>query len=427
MVDVTFDNVSSMLHLAKRFKVGNLRKRCLRFLQSNITPETVCPIMERAHRFQEIELHERCLNFVKRNGELVLRSKGIQELCHDCFNKIIMADDLNVTEERVLIAALFWAESECRREEREITAENQREILGETIKYIRFPLLDRRFFVLNVSPVGILNDVETNIILEYYICPEKGADPFCTRPRIGQHPPDPNVKKRKPVLPAIGEGKSSKREGTVDSKRDDAPKKKEEPKPLKVLHRQRYPTNADLLKPPVAKTGRKPDKKSKKDKKEEEIERDTLILRFPSRDEFYGWKCSGDMDDAIAFTCNEATTLSGFLLFGPIDPDAGFYVVRAILVDDKGQVVPKSTFGVRVNVDPEEVYYEIPFPTPMALKPSALYTLVVSIKGSATYQGKEGFHTVVVGDRVFTFHDTLASKNGTNRIGGQIPGLLVRT
>ncbi|XP_041361525.1 BTB/POZ domain-containing protein 6-like [Gigantopelta aegis] len=426
MIDCTFDNVSSLLHLAKRYRVSNLRKRCLRFLQANITPETVCPIMERAHRFQEIALHESCLNFVKRNGEVVLKSKGIQELCHDCFNKIIMADDLNASEERVLMAALFWSESECRREEREITPADQREVLGESIKYIRFPLLDRRFFVLNVSPVGILNDVETNIILEYYICPEKGADPFSSRPRIGQDPPDPNAIKRKPVLPAIREGSSS-------SKRGETPKetpKKEEPKPLKVLHRQRYPTKADLLKHPVAKTGPKPkppkQNKDGKEEEEEEVERDTLVLRFPSRDEFYGWKCPGNMDDAIAFKCNEVTTLTGFVLFSPIDPDSGHYVVRAILVDNSGKVVPTSTFGVRVNVDPEDVYYEIPFPTPVTLQPSVLYTLVVSIKGSATYQGKDGFHTVLVGDRVFTFHDTLASRNGTNRIGGQIPGLLVR-
>ncbi|XP_071108561.1 BTB/POZ domain-containing protein 6-like [Haliotis cracherodii] len=184
--DITSDNVTGLLYSSKKYAVQLLEDKCLKYLEDSLTSENVCAILEQAHIYDEEGLYEKALKAAKCSGNRTLKSAGFTELCKECFNKIILADDLSAAEESVFSAAISWAKEECRRQVRLITPDSIRNILGQALYHIRFPLMEPRFFVQNVRPEKLLTDQESLELFEYYICPEKGIQTFIVKRRKSQ-------------------------------------------------------------------------------------------------------------------------------------------------------------------------------------------------------------------------------------------------
>ncbi|XP_041372436.1 BTB/POZ domain-containing protein 2-like isoform X2 [Gigantopelta aegis] len=185
--DVTMDGASVMglLYVSKKYDVKTLEQKCLAYLSSSMTSDDACVILEQAHVFGEQELKEKALTFILENGDAVLKSSGVTDLCHECLVKIIQAEELETDEQSVFEAVVAWSESACRKQNKGITHENRRQVIGEAIKLVRFPTFDQKYFVKNVVPTNLLSDTEKLKILAHCVCPDENVSPFNGKKRIG--------------------------------------------------------------------------------------------------------------------------------------------------------------------------------------------------------------------------------------------------
>ncbi|XP_046354859.1 BTB/POZ domain-containing protein 6-like [Haliotis rufescens] len=404
------ENVSLVLFAAKKYGIQSLRRRCLQYLEADLSPDSACVIMEQAHVYDEDDLRAKALDYILKTGDGTLRARTVGELCHECLSMVLASDDLNAPEDVVFFGALYWSECELARHEKDITPEGRRDVLGNAIYSIRFPLIDKKIFVQKVSPFGVLNDVETNTVLQYYVIPEIGAKPFITEARKGTF-----------VRPDMYE--APKVEGPLDM--TEPPEPRVELPPI-IVEPEPEPKKEKKGKPKDEKTSAEK-KKGKGKKKKKVTLRDHNLLRFSTRDEVLSWMCDGQMDDAIGFGCDHDFILVGFLLFGPSRYVRGQYYVRARVEDDEGNVMRGSLMEVEVDVNPNDKFYELPFPTPVRIERKRQYTLLVNVRGEPCFQGTHGNHTVILDDMTFKFFQSERSHNGTTVEMGQIPGLIVNT
>ncbi|XP_041379355.1 BTB/POZ domain-containing protein 2-like, partial [Gigantopelta aegis] len=130
-------------------------------------------------------LEEKCLKYIWQNGDAVLKSDSFCDLCHDCVVKVIEADQLKASEESVFEASIAWSEAECIRQGREVTPENRRSVLGDSMHLIRYSKIDPEYFVQKVSLSSLLTEAEENKIFRSFIIRGEDVSPFSSRYRKG--------------------------------------------------------------------------------------------------------------------------------------------------------------------------------------------------------------------------------------------------
>ena len=149
-----------VLYVARKYCVEELVKICAETLHAKMTPETVCDILEQAHVYDINDLRAMCLQFIFENGNSVLKSDGFSELCAICVGQILEANELFVDESDVYKALMTWAEKECFRKNLELDGANKRQVLGNLVYHIRFPVMDKSFFTDVVSTETVLSETE---------------------------------------------------------------------------------------------------------------------------------------------------------------------------------------------------------------------------------------------------------------------------
>ncbi|XP_041378646.1 BTB/POZ domain-containing protein 2-like [Gigantopelta aegis] len=184
-VMISGDNVIGLLYVSKKYDVSTLEQLCLTYLSSSMTSDNACSVMEQAHLYDEIQLMEKAYSYILSNGDAALKSAGVTSLCHGCLVKIVKADKLKVDEKSVFEAAVVWSESACRKQNTHLSPETRREVLGEVITDVRYPLLEQKYFVKNVVPTELLTDSEEKKILMYWVCPDVHVSPFNANKRTG--------------------------------------------------------------------------------------------------------------------------------------------------------------------------------------------------------------------------------------------------
>ncbi|XP_041372665.1 BTB/POZ domain-containing protein 6-like [Gigantopelta aegis] len=108
--DVRMDcaSVMGLLYVSKKYDVKTLEHKCLTYVSSSMTSDNVCVILEQAHVFDEQELKEKALTFILENGDVVLKSSGVTDLCHECLVEIVQAEELEADEQSVFEAVVAW-------------------------------------------------------------------------------------------------------------------------------------------------------------------------------------------------------------------------------------------------------------------------------------------------------------------------------
>ncbi|XP_067652330.1 BTB/POZ domain-containing protein 6-like isoform X2 [Haliotis asinina] len=179
--DMTPDNVTAMLYLAKKYAVESLERVSLDFLKDSLCPDTACDVLEQAHSFDEMDLRAATLLMMTTKGEAVLSSQGLQDLCQSCFHTVINALSRVTKPESMFNAAVRWSEAECVRQSLEVTPQNQRRLIGSVFFNILFPEMDPIFYIRNVVASKFLTNEEHVKILSYFLCPVEDVSPFRTR------------------------------------------------------------------------------------------------------------------------------------------------------------------------------------------------------------------------------------------------------
>ncbi|XP_041346620.1 BTB/POZ domain-containing protein 2-like [Gigantopelta aegis] len=182
-VTVKSDNVMHLLYLAKKYSTGKLEDICLKFLKTSLNVKNVCTILEQAKFLNVDELCNTAIKYILENGNSALKSPDFLTLSQESVLDVVKSDDLQADEKEVLQAAVKWAKHQCEQKHMAINTETVRTQLGDIVQQIRFPLLDREYFVRTVVRSGMLTETEQLLIHNHAVCKDVSVAPFSDTPR----------------------------------------------------------------------------------------------------------------------------------------------------------------------------------------------------------------------------------------------------
>lgn len=113
-------------------------------------------------------LMHNCLLYIDDNADSVLQQERIEELSYFDMAIIAQRDTLDVTSEMELFCALSrWCKSECKRNKKELTSANRRQVLGELSYSVRYLLMTEYEFKNGPQASELLDLTECRLILAH--------------------------------------------------------------------------------------------------------------------------------------------------------------------------------------------------------------------------------------------------------------------
>ena len=155
-VNLTDMNVLDILYLANKYIIPVLSSECVNYLLENVQTENVLDVLNAAVCFAETRLEKHCWSILSRRTSEILQSESFLDVDQQLLMNILKRNCLNVLEIDVFRAIQRWAERECFRRELEPTTENQRVVLTDVLKLIRFPVMTAKEFAIGPAQSNLL-------------------------------------------------------------------------------------------------------------------------------------------------------------------------------------------------------------------------------------------------------------------------------
>ncbi|XP_014486743.1 PREDICTED: BTB/POZ domain-containing protein 1-like [Dinoponera quadriceps] len=182
-IQIDPETVMTTLYTAKKYAVSALEKHCVDFLKNNLTSDNAFLLLTQARLFDEPQLASVCLDTIDRFTTEALNADGFTDIDIDTLMVVLERDTLRVRESKLFQAVLRWSEAECVRQQLPVTPENQRQVLGNALSLVRFPLMSKEEFTAGPAQSGLLNYSEVLSLFTYFILNPKPLVGFQTMPR----------------------------------------------------------------------------------------------------------------------------------------------------------------------------------------------------------------------------------------------------
>ncbi|ELU09945.1 hypothetical protein CAPTEDRAFT_81059, partial [Capitella teleta] len=168
-VDFSEDNAFGILYAAKKYLVGGLVKKSLRYLEANLTAVNVCSYLDNAFLVEEDcpELLVQCSALVQRETQVALHAESFYDMNRESLCRILEMPRLSMPESDIFSACDHWAKRKCNENQLAETPKNKRELLGRALYLIHLPVLEIEQFT-NVVKSGLLSTEEENAIFRYF-------------------------------------------------------------------------------------------------------------------------------------------------------------------------------------------------------------------------------------------------------------------
>ena len=160
-------NVLGVLYVAKKYILPVLVKQCVSFLMENIAIDNVLEVLHCARYFSEEKLERHCWSLVSRKTYDIVNSEAFLNVEKPLLSAILERDSLTISEIDLFNAVKNWSEKQCTREELNISAENQRGVIGELINLIRFPVMSAKEFAEGPARSDLLHVKDIKDIFIY--------------------------------------------------------------------------------------------------------------------------------------------------------------------------------------------------------------------------------------------------------------------
>ena len=366
--EFTAQESMALLPTADKYGSKMLKQKCFKCLLADMSSENVCSILELAHEFEEQIVYDKCLHFILVNAVDTMNAHGFRNLCRDCVENIVDADDLHADEMSVFNGLVVWACSECSRRKLQPNDKNRRDVLGKLLYCVRYCTMGVHDFTHKLSQNETLSAEEKIVLYQFF------------HGKIQKLPS--HLQKRSRRLRAT-RAVSRSHQMSCDS--------------------QIYDTNES--------TAAYRSTSFMKEPKEQ-----LRVLRFNGVTGT--WKNNGP--DAITFRCSEPIVLLGIQIFGP-PYGVEIYNVNVVIFDDCKNVVRHQ--DVTITTDHSK-YYDVILNDPIMVPAWKSFTVQTVIHGSPSIRGTDGVRFVSTEGIEFEFIATGKSLNGTDETTGQIPAIL---
>ena len=182
-VQIGPETVMTTLYTAKKYAVPALERACVEFLKRNLSSDNAFMLLTQARLFDEPQLAALCLDSIDKNTTEALSADGFTDIDNETLCVVLERDTLGIRECKLFSSVCRWAESECARRNVEVTPDNQRSVLGRSLRLIRFPLMTVEEFAMGAAQSGILEDREVVELFLYFTVNPKPPISFLDVPR----------------------------------------------------------------------------------------------------------------------------------------------------------------------------------------------------------------------------------------------------
>ncbi|XP_033749891.1 BTB/POZ domain-containing protein 1-like [Pecten maximus] len=182
-VQICSDTVMTTLYTAKKYAVPALEKACVEFLKRNLSSDNAFMLLTQARLFDEPQLAALCLETIDKNTSEALVADGFTDIDNDTLCVVLERDTLGIRECKLFAAVCRWGEAECARRNISPTPDNQRLVLGRSLRLIRFPLMSVEEFAQGAAQGGLLEDREVVQLFLYFTVNPKPQIAFLDKPR----------------------------------------------------------------------------------------------------------------------------------------------------------------------------------------------------------------------------------------------------
>jgi hypothetical protein len=162
-----------------------MKKECIHNLESSVPKGSACLVLQSALDLHLDDLQVKVLKFILNNGEYCLVSQSFLSLSPECLRLVIQSDDLKCKEEIIYQQIIEWSKNRCRNQNLPVNDENTRQVLGDLLYLVRFPIMERKYFTEKVSKKSLLSSDE--IVKVYQSLDDEKISVFPTKLRNIEH------------------------------------------------------------------------------------------------------------------------------------------------------------------------------------------------------------------------------------------------
>lgn len=173
-LDVGLDYALPLLYLAKKYMLTNLSNEVVQTVSKLLTAQNVCQLLQSAGLAEEIR--DMCSNLIAKESSEVLNSDAFFSSSALVVADILRMDSLHIREHDAFAAIIEWSKRELSRQSKPISASNVRDVLGDVLYLIRFPLMSAFEFGATGSIKQLLTVEERLSVLQWFatgVKPEK--------------------------------------------------------------------------------------------------------------------------------------------------------------------------------------------------------------------------------------------------------------
>ena len=189
---ISIKNVVSVKEIARRYQIHQISELCDQHFSSSLNPINFCSFFVQSLDHKLDEYVQKCIASLDGNMRnqiyVILGSDGFMEMGLKAMQSLLQLDNLCIGEQAIWNAVLKWTEKQCTVGEpmNEIDAEpptkrrklnnhnnpgqrggDQLSLLQSVVPFIRFGLMEHRYFVQNVQTTGCLSKDEMLTISNY--------------------------------------------------------------------------------------------------------------------------------------------------------------------------------------------------------------------------------------------------------------------
>lgn len=172
---VSFSSVDStlrLLHPCQVYHLPQLASRCLGQISQHVDPSNVLAVLSHLlcpdviaddnscchdNDNERNELVFKCFLIVDRHADQILQSEHFETLEHELMVEIVKRDSLEVSSEAVVFDSVMrWACRACKRQRKELTADNKCSVLGKALFLVRYLVMTPEEFLRGPVSQGVL-------------------------------------------------------------------------------------------------------------------------------------------------------------------------------------------------------------------------------------------------------------------------------